>query len=81
MIDVRKRLVHALHSSATLPALREALIELACELEDIQGAPTLRSVCVTATDACGRNDEAPPTEPDSAPPTPVDSALGQEYGE
>lgn len=78
MVDVRQRLVQALKSSATLPALRQELVLLACDLdEECEAAPTLRSL---GADASGHNDEAPETERDSAPTTPVDSQLGQEYG-
>ncbi|HEY3497242.1 MAG TPA: hypothetical protein VGK73_21240 [Polyangiaceae bacterium] len=78
MTDVRRRLVKALHTSATLPALREELVLVLCDLEEEQ-TPTLRSVALDITDADGRY--APPdTQPDSAPPTPVDSAVGQEFG-
>jgi hypothetical protein len=79
MVDVRQRLVQALKSSATLPALRQELVLLACDIDDErEAAPTLRSL---GADACGHNDdEAPETERDSAPPTPVDSQLGREYG-
>jgi hypothetical protein len=67
----------ALHTSATLPALREELVLVLCDMAAVDdAAPTLRSL---VTDANGRN-AAPDTEPDSAPPTPVDSQLGQEYG-
>lgn len=81
MTDVRRRLVKALHTSATLPQLREELVLVLCALEDEQ-APTLRSVvAVASADANVRNEDlAPDTERDSAPPTPVDSKLGQEYG-
>jgi hypothetical protein len=75
VIDVRRRLVKALHTSATLPALREELVLVLCDLET-DNAPTLRSI---TADAYGRED-APDTEPDSAPPTPVESAMGQEFG-
>ena len=80
MVDVRQRLVQALKSSATLPALRQELVLLACDIDDErEAAPTLRSL---GADACGHNksEDAPETERDSAPPTPVDSQLGQEYG-
>jgi hypothetical protein len=71
MIDVRNRLVKALHTSASLPALREELVMMLCDLEDVQAAPTLRSYA---------HDAAPDTQPDSAPPTPADSLAGKEYG-
>lgn len=74
MIDVRNRLVKALHTSASLPALREELVLMLCELEDVQCAPTLRSATMRSYDA------APDTQPDSAPPTPADSVAGREYG-
>jgi hypothetical protein len=83
MNDIRSRLVKALHTSTTLPALREELVLVLCDLADEQEAtPTLRSptLRIVMTDACGHNDDAPETERDSAPPTPVDSQLGQEYG-
>lgn len=76
MIDVRKRLVKALHTTASLPALREELVLVLCDLEDVQAAPTLRSVAPTDATA----DASPDTQPDSAPPTPADSRLGEEYG-
>lgn len=80
MIDVRQRLVKALHTRETLPSLREELVLLACELADEQAlTPTLRSIAPFMTDANVR-DVAPDTQPDSAPPTPVDSQLGQEFG-
>lgn len=83
MTDIRRRLVKALHTSASLPALREELVLVLCDLEEEQ-TPTLRSVAFDVTDAnvlsgFGR-EAAPDTQPDSAPPTPVDSQLGQEYG-
>lgn len=71
MIDVRNRLVKALHTTASLPALREELVLMLCELEDVQGAPTLRSCSA---------DTAPETERESAPSTERESAVGQEYG-
>jgi hypothetical protein len=74
MIDVRNRLVKALHTTASLPALREEIVLFLCELEDVQCAPTLRS-----TDL-GIHDAAPDTERESAPSTERASALGQEYG-
>lgn len=74
MIDVRNRLFKALHTSATLPALREELVLVLCDIEEEQ-TPTVRSAVAASTDANG-----PDTEPDSAPPTPADSALGKEYG-
>jgi hypothetical protein len=76
--DIRRRLVKALHTSATLPALREELVLMLCDIEEEQ-TPTLRSVVSVVTDANVRED-APDTQPDSAPPTPVDSAIGQEFG-
>lgn len=86
MTDIRKRLVKALHTSATLPALREELVLVLCDLE-VDQTPTLRSVAPdvrTQADAAALDaialDAAPDTEPESAPPTPVDSAVGQEFG-
>lgn len=78
MTDIRRRLVKALHTSATLPALREELVLMLCDIEEEQ-TPTLRSAVAAITDASGR-DDAPDTQPDSAPPTPVASVLGQEFG-
>lgn len=78
MVDVRNRLVKALHTSLTLPSLREELVQVLCDMHE-EAAPTVRSIVSLATDANVR-DAAPDTEPDSAPPTPADSALGQEYG-
>lgn len=72
MIDVRNRLVKALHTTASLPALREELVMVLCDLEDMQGAPTMRS-------ATGY-DVGPETERESAPSTERASAAGQEYG-
>jgi hypothetical protein len=74
--DIRRRLFKALHTSATLPALREELVLVLCDMADEEAAPTVRS---DMTDANGR-EMAPDTQPDSAPPTPVESALGKEYG-
>lgn len=71
MIDVRNRLVKALHTTASLPALREELVLVLCDLEDAQAAPTLRS---------NAHDMAPETERESAPSTERESAVGQEYG-
>lgn len=87
MTDIRRRLVKALHTSATLPALREELVLMLCDIEEEQ-TPTLRSadmrsVVPAITDAGGRDGapaSAPDTQPDSAPPTPVESAIGQEFG-
>lgn len=79
MTDVRKRLVKALHTSATLPELREELVMIVCDLEDAHAAPTVRSV-TDASGHTGHNDEAPDTERDSAPATAADSQLGQEFG-
>lgn len=72
MIDVRNRLVKALHTTTSLPALREELVLVLCDLEEAQAAPTQRNV--TPTDA------PPDAEPESAPPTPADSERGMEYG-
>jgi hypothetical protein len=82
MVDVRNRLVKALHTSATLPSLREELVLVLCDMAaHEEAAPTVRSVVAWAiTDANGHKDRAPDTEPDSAPPTPADSELGKEYG-
>jgi hypothetical protein len=76
--DIRRRLVKALHTSATLPALREELVLMLCDIEEEQ-TPTLRSCAAEITYANGR-DNAPDTQPDSAPPTPVESVIGQEFG-
>lgn len=75
MVDVRSRLKKALTRSSTLPALREELVLLACDLEEEQ-IPTVRN---PITDASGLN-RAPDTERDSAPATLADSELGKEYG-
>jgi hypothetical protein len=81
MNDIRNRLVKALHTSATLPALREELVLMLCDMDAEQEcSPTVRSIAPWITDANVRIDEAPETEPDSAPPTPVNSAAGQEFG-
>ncbi len=79
MTDIRRRLVKALHTSASLPALREELVLVLCDLEE-ENTPTLRSVALSLTDANVRIDAAPDTEPDSAPPIPADSDFGKEYG-
>jgi hypothetical protein len=91
MVDVRNRLVKALHTSATLPSLREELVLVLCEMAEHEAAaPTVRSpmtdanvrfskALATAEDAVAEA-RAPDTEPDSAPPTPADSDIGKEYG-
>lgn len=72
MTEVRKRIVKALHTCASLPALREELVLVLCDLEEEQ-TPTLRSVSIDETDA-------PRTQPESAPSVPTESELGKEYG-
>ena len=79
MVDVKKRLVQALRSSTTLGALRTELVLLASDLQDEQGAPTVRSISPAWRTQTGA-DEAPETERDSAPSWPVDSEIGREYG-
>jgi hypothetical protein len=69
VIDVRSRLLGALHSASTLPALREALVLIVCDLTSEDAVPTVRSA-----------EAAPDTEPESAPPTPADSDLGRQFG-
>lgn len=73
MTDVRRRLIKALHTGATLVDLREQLVLIVCDMADAEDSvPTVRSVY----DA----DAAPETERESAPSVPTDSAIGREFG-
>lgn len=72
LAGVRARLMYAVTTAPTLPALRSACVELASDLEDV-------------ADAAPDTERAPPGYPhpwegDAAPPTPRDSPLGQEFG-
>jgi hypothetical protein len=73
---VRQRLLAALRTDATLPALRESLIHIAASLGTPSDVPTVRSIQTFDIDV----DVEPLTESDTSPSIPVDSSLGREFG-
>lgn len=66
----RRKLTNALHECASLLELREAVVNVLCDWNEIDILDPVESSAETERGY-----------PDSAPATDVDSPLGQEYGD